>query len=855
DFGKLAVTMLDMSYQESKSQALDLLTTQLPDFKNYSAVDLAVIGRNKFFIAHPCCQKYAYNLWYGSIRIQKRKIGFIEIPEVIKIFLCLILILPTYYWIDIVRIYRPQTVAKPKVQVHSSYYGLKNTSLGARWKREALLIVKLYYIWTAPITQFWISQIFILSFLILFAYALSQPYCGDPFVHKVLMAWLIVLFVDNVYSLLAKKFHCGEFPIKQNVRTMCMIIYTSCIVVMFRVLHFTTLSFTTVKFLLSLSLIYFFYYAMTQFYPVSQTLGPMLVNITVMMRRDLINWLKMWFLTLVSGSVAIHAVLYPAETLDLQVAFKTLLRGVLALFMTEVDDLDGDACSCLYNYTTEFGCKDTEIPQIVKDSINTCPHTSAGGYFIVLAYIFQTKLVYNTLIFAICSVTMGRTYVKVMEIWKYQFFMLVQEFMRRPPVPIPFVVLVYPAVIIKAILIYIYHCFLTYCPFCRPREKKNKDRYISSLNDRLVEVMNSQISMFLMMENMQNALESACSGVSSLVESQHTHCRRSPYPATSIRRFAVFDKYLPWEENYPEYDPPIYSRPIEDYDEDIRIYVDPDLIEVMAKREVQDIDTEVKSGTEKVLEFEPKYNAVTEDKAVTGEIFTADRVSWIIKDDQPVQYSVDANDAPRNPMGRTGLRGRGNLWRYGPNHMMFAVISRWKSTYNTDGVLQGPLLVGNKKMLEIMVVNNPMIKEDSLPGGFVSGRTSNYSVMCEVFMRDILGEKDVPGSLTLDQDDMILFFRQFVSSEFILSGILGRNVAASTSFSSKLLYRGYMDDPNNTDNAWVEAEVWSFHYHSKDKFDKKIGQREKYWRDVSPWLQITGCHLPFVKEVQDMYNE
>lgn len=59
------------------------------------------------------------------------------------------------------------------------------------------------------------------------------------------------------------------------------------------------------------------------------------------MRKDLTNWLKMWFLTLVSGSIAIHAVLYPAESLDLQVAFKTLIRGVLALFMTEVEDLGG----------------------------------------------------------------------------------------------------------------------------------------------------------------------------------------------------------------------------------------------------------------------------------------------------------------------------------------------------------------------------------------------------------------------------------------------------------------------------------------------------------------------------------
>lgn len=42
------------------------------------------------------------------------------------------------------------------------------------------------------------------------------------------------------------------------------------------------------------------------------------------------------------------------------------------------------------------------LTEIVKDSINTCPRTSLGGYFIVLAYIFQCKLVYNTLIFAIC---------------------------------------------------------------------------------------------------------------------------------------------------------------------------------------------------------------------------------------------------------------------------------------------------------------------------------------------------------------------------------------------------------------------------------------------------------------------
>lgn len=41
-------------------------------------------------------------------------------------------------------------------------------------------------------------------------------------------------------------------------------------------------------------------------------------------------------------------------------------------------------------------------------------------------------------------------------------------------------------------------------------------------------------------------------------------------------------------------------------------------------------------------------------------------------------------------------------------------------------------------------------------------------------------------------------------------------------FSACLLYKGYVDDPRNTDNAWVEAEVWNFHYDFADTFDTRI---------------------------------
>ncbi|KAH3822424.1 hypothetical protein DPMN_124202 [Dreissena polymorpha] len=51
------------------------------------------------------------------------------------------------------------------------------------------------------------------------------------------------------------------------------------------------------------------------------------------------------------------------------------------------------------------------------------------------------------------------------------------------------------------------------------------------------------------------------------------------------------------------------------------------------------------------------------------------------------------------------------------------------------------------------------------------------------------------------------------------------NVAAYMhDFSASMLYTGYLDDPRNTDNAWVEAEVWNFHFDVGDTFDLTFSQ-------------------------------
>lgn len=70
-------------------------------------------------------------------------------------------------------------------------------------------------------------------------------------------------------------------------------------------------------------------------------------------------------------------------------------------------------------------------------------------------------------------------------------------------------------------------------------------------------------------------------------------------------------------------------------------------------------------------------------------------------------------------MGRTGLRGKGVLWRWGPNHEILAVCTRWRRIDTLEGQPQGYLYVEGKKVLEFIAVRKDDESEDScfgLPG-------------------------------------------------------------------------------------------------------------------------------------------
>ena len=69
-------------------------------------------------------------------------------------------------------------------------------------------------------------------------------------------------------------------------------------------------------------------------------------------------------------------------------------------------------------------------------------------------------------------------------------------------------------------------------------------------------------------------------------------------------------------------------------------------------------------------------------------------------------------------MGRTGARGRGALWRWGPNHSIRVIVTRWRKYRENmkQYVQQRYMYVEGRRMLEFLACKDSLYGEWKLPG-------------------------------------------------------------------------------------------------------------------------------------------
>eukprot|EP00298_Acanthocystis_sp_HF-20_P004326 c14662_g3_i1.p1 GENE.c14662_g3_i1~~c14662_g3_i1.p1 ORF type:complete len:304 (+),score=132.98 c14662_g3_i1:80-991(+) len=183
---------------------------------------------------------------------------------------------------------------------------------------------------------------------------------------------------------------------------------------------------------------------------------------------------------------------------------------------------------------------------------------------------------------------------------------------------------------------------------------------------------------------------------------------------------------------------------------------------------------------------------------------------------------------PINPVGRTGISGRGLLGNWGPNHAADPIVTR---EHPETGVL------------EMIVVQRADTKEWAIPGGMVDPGEAVSATLKREFGEEALN--------TLEMSPEELEHVKVLLSE-LFDPKNGTEV-----------YKGYVDDGRNTDHSWMETKAVNFH--CSPELAKRIQLKAGDDATAVSWLEIKrgsetieklfASHKEFVLKTLDMYEQ
>nr|XP_046916059.1 transient receptor potential cation channel subfamily M member 2-like [Dermatophagoides farinae] len=288
----------------------------------------------------------------------------------------------------------------------------------------------------------------------------------------------------------------------------------------------------------------------------------------------------------------------------------------------------------------------------------------------------------------------------------------------------------------------------------------------------------------------------------------HYLARLSPYAGTRIQRFPVADKFVSWDIIWINYDPVIYSRKRENFPTSLKKWVDEDLLAVKER-----LKTIVKRSftSSNISSHLPvfNWNAVSVNPAG----LTIDRRSWIKEDlgawdlldcnlspkimatnEQPINnliiYKLDEDGIPLNVWGRTGLRGKGNLPRWGPNHYVMLLVSRTRIINGGGGQIHAIHEFALERKYSSLFAPMRFIGDDIM--------FSDLRQLFRTFDKNSIYNK------WNNDNDLLEYFRS-IDPQI-------KSVIPAQAY--------YMDSPDNTDNGWKEVKI--YHFHFNDKIDWKL---------------------------------
>lgn len=259
---------------------------------------------------------------------------------------------------------------------------------------------------------------------------------------------------------------------------------------------------------------------------------------------------------------------------------------------------------------------------------------------------------------------------------------------------------------------------------------------------------------------------------------------------------------------------------------------------------------------ETIIEGTDLYNRLQSETQIKIKYINKIKDKKIAYQEYKIKYIFDKLGRPLNPFGLTGITGRGQLGKWGKNPSGDALVTR----SNTDGQIE-ILLVIRKKVYNTVNGKKTHIAggEPAIPGGM---QDPGESAQSESAYRELVEETDddyIPFEKkhTKENKDQINSIneqiKQLESTQTEQIKVLKEQIEKINEPLTKLLnskiseikksctpaleiFSGPVDDPRNTDNAWMYTNA--IHIHYTQQFDKQPNNAINEETDTRAWIPL-----------------
>ncbi|XP_054180808.1 transient receptor potential cation channel subfamily M member 2 isoform X2 [Homo sapiens] len=764
-----AIGVFTECYRKDEERAQKLLTRVSEAWGKTTCLQLALEAKDMKFVSHGGIQAFLTKVWWGQLSVDN---GLWRVTLCMLAFPLLLTGLISF------REKRLQDVGTPAARARAFF--------------------------TAPVVVFHLNILSYFAFLCLFAYVLMVDFQPVPsWCECAIYLWLFSLVCEEMRQLFYDPDECGlmkkaalyfsDFWNKLDVGAILLFVAgLTC-----RLIPATLYP---GRVILSLDFILFCLRLM-HIFTISKTLGPKIIIVKRMM-KDVFFFLFLLAVWVVSFGVAKQAILIHNERRVDWLFRGAVYHSYLTIFGQIPGYIDG------VNFNPEHCSPNGTDPYKPK-----CPESDATQQrpafpewltvLLLCLYLLFTNILLLNLLIAMFNYTFQQVQEHTDQIWKFQRHDLIEEYHGRPAAPPPFILLSHLQLFIKRVVLK--------TPAKRHKQLKNKlekneEAALLSWEIYLKEnyLQNRQ---FQQKQRPEQKIEDI-SNKTSAAQPSGSAMLSTVLPLSSSHLASFQGARVDAMVDLLDLDPLKRSGSMEQRLASLEEQVaqtaralhwivrtlrasgfssEADVPTLASQKAAEEPDAEP-GGRKKTEEPGDSYHVnarhlLYPNCPVTRFPVPNEKVPWetefLIYD--PPFYTAERKDAAamdpmgENPMGRTGLRGRGSLSCFGPNHTLYPMVTRWRR--NEDGAICRKSI---KKMLEVLVVKLPLSEHWALPGG-----------------------SREPGEMLPRKLKRILRQEHWPSFENLLK--CGMEV-----------YKGYMDDPRNTDNAWIETVAVSVHFQDQN---------------------------------------